>query len=381
MSENNQNQQIKILDIPENPLFKSVNFISTKNAPLTRTYFTSHFNSSTNSISNIGGTDINCEQPIEISSYNLEHQSWENSNVNNENTFNKKITGHASVLIHDSNQNKIFVYGGFEEPGEYSSNSYFITPENMTFTKIEYQKNKKGIIEFPSKRAYHTVNFDSEHNVVYVYGGTDLNMSNSRKEMFQCVWEFNITNLSWDKILLSNYPKEGSPRAHTSIIKGNKLYVFGGIILFKKYTNTMYCIDLTKKTIDKVEYGGSYPKPVAFHSAVEVNEKCFMVYGGLDENYLPLNDCYVYFYSTKLFIKIDIPCLPKLFGQQNVNNGKGSIFIIGGMDNFKYVGDESLICKEEEVVKEDKGEEKENNDKIEMEFKPMETVIEIFIKI
>ena len=41
----------------------------------------------------------------------------------------------------------------------------------------------------------------------------------------------------------------------------------------------MYCIDLTKKTIDKVEYGGSYPKPVAFHSAVEVNEKCFMVFG------------------------------------------------------------------------------------------------------
>ena len=59
--------------------------------------------------------------------------------------------------------------------------------------------------------------------------------------------------------------------------------------------------------------------------------------------------------------------MPKLFGHKlNLDFEIGSIFIVGGMDSFKYIGDENLIYndgdeeeekdEENKIIKEEKAE-------------------------
>ena len=71
--------------------------------------------------------------------------------------------------------------------------------------------------------------------------------------------------------------------------------------------------------------------------------------------------------------------MPKLFGHKlNLDIKNSSIFIIGGMDSFKYIGDENLIFSddEEENEENDKGAKEEN---IEIDTKPMEQIFEIVL--
>ena len=72
--------------------------------------------------------------------------------------------------------------------------------------------------------------------------------------------------------------------------------------------------------------------------------------------------------------KININLIPNLFGHKIVmNSNKNKLYIIGGMDNFKYVGDESLIYKIERdqdfIFKKGK-----------VDFFPMKNILEITLK-
>lgn len=82
-------------------------------------------------------------------------------------------------------------------------------------------------------RSYHTANYDETNQLIYVYGGTDLNINNAKNKDFQCLWEYNLENKYWNKRELKNSNSNGSPRGHSSILHNNKLYIFGGILLFK----------------------------------------------------------------------------------------------------------------------------------------------------
>jgi hypothetical protein len=139
--------------------------------------------------------------------------------------------------------------------------------------------------------------------------------------------------------------------------------------------------------MEEIFYDGNVPK-IAFHSAEILNEHFFVVHGGLNENYNVINDFFVYDIEFKKFNKIEIPLIPKLFGHVILNENNKSwnedsknnnkIFIVGGIENFKYVGDENMINEEEnENINEDVEENHENN----KNFVPMEMVMEIRFKI
>ena len=65
--------------------------------------------------------------------------------------------------------------------------------------------------------------------------------------------------------------------------------------------------------------------------------------------------------------------IPNLFGHKIVmNSDKNKLYIVGGMDNFKYVGDESLIYKierDQDFI----------FNKGKVEFFPMKNILEISI--
>ena len=93
----------------------------------------------------------------------------------------------------------------------------------------------------------------------------------------------------------------------------------------------------------------------------------------MDKNYNVVNDCYIYNFQTNTFTKINIPLIPKVFGHKLAfNEEEKKIYIVGGMDNFKYVGDENLIYQPENINDDlfDKNEE-------ESIFYPMKQIFEM----
>ena len=57
-----------------------------------------------------------------------------------------------------------------------------------------------------------------------------------------------------------------------------------------------------------------------------------------------------------------------------MNNYKNKLYIIGGMDNFKYVGDENLIYKIDE-----EGDNLFNKNEGQIDFQPMLNILEIVL--
>ena len=73
--------------------------------------------------------------------------------------------------------------------------------------------------------------------------------------------------------------------------------------------------------------------------------------------------------------------MPKLFGHKlNLDFETGSIFIVGGMNSFKYIGDENLIYSDDDEEEEEDEENKIiKEEKAEIETKPMEQIFEIVL--
>ena len=265
-----------------------------------------------------------------------------------------------------------------------TSQSYLIDISNKIFQKINYKFNnckREKNTEFPLPRTYHTSNYDQENQIIYIYGGTDMNINHCKSNYFQSVWAFHLLKNFWEKIEISNPNSYGVPRGHISILLNDKLYIFGGVVNFKKFLNKLYVIDLNSKKLENFEYdeennkNGVIPKPMAYHSAILIDNEKFLIHDGLDKNYNAINDCYIFYFKDFKFDKINIPLIPNLFGHKILmNNNKNKLYIIGGMDNFKYVGDKNLIYK----IDED-GENLFNKNEGQIEFHPMLNILEILL--
>ena len=369
--------------INNTPLIKEISIIKTKNNPPTRSYLSVDYSKNNDSIICFGGTDQTGEQYNIINEYNLKDNNWKNWNNDDEIEFGLELSGHSSNLIKINKKEYIFIFGGYDNwKGEFTAQSYLLNISNNNFEKINYNYNNERSLEFPSPRTYHTSNYDEENQIIYIYGGTDMNINHCKNNNFQSVWAFHLDKNCWKKIEITNPNPLGVPRGHSSILFNNKLYIFGGVILFKKFQNNLFIIDLNTKKIENIDFNnkennknGIIPKPTAFHSAILIDNEKFFIHGGLDKNYNAINDCYIFYFNDLKFEKIIIPLIPNLFGHKIImNNYKNKLFIIGGMDNFKYVGDENLIYKIDE-----EGDNLFNKNEGQIDFQPMLNILEIVL--
>ena len=372
-----------IYKINNTPLIEEISIIKTKNNPPTRCYLSAEFFSKNNSIICIGGSDKSCEQYNIINEYSQKDNIWKSWNNDEQIEFGLELSGHSSNLIKFNKKEYIYIFGGFDNwKKQFTSQSYLIDISNKMFQKINYNFNNEKNSEFPLPRTYHTSNYDEEKQIIYIYGGTDMNINHGKNNNFQSVWAFYLTKKFWKKIEIVNPNSVGAPRGHSSILLNDKLYIFGGVVLFRKFQNKLYVIDLISKKIENFEYDeenkkkGAIPKPMAFHSAILIDNEKFLIHGGLDKNYNAINDCYIFYFKDFKFDKINIPLIPNLFGHKIVmNSNKNKLYIVGGMDSFKYVGDENLIYK----IDED-GENLFNKNEGQIEFQPMLNILEIVLK-
>ena len=368
-----------IYKINNTPLIKEISLLKTKNNPPTRAYLTVDYSSKNNSFICIGGSDQSCDQYNIINEYHQKDNIWKYWNNEEQSELGLELSGHTSNLITFGKNEYIYIFGGYDNwKKDFTAQSYLIDISKKYFQKINYTEPKEGITELPLPRSYHTSNYDKEKQIVYIYGGTDMNINHSKNNNFQSVWAFHLSKKYWKKIEIPNNNLQGAPRGHSSILLKDKLYIFGGVILFKKFQNKLYTIDLKGKKVENVDFENNQsviPKPMAFHSSILLDNEKFLIHGGLDKNYNTINDIYIYYFNQKKFDKITIPLIPNLFGHKIVmNNTKNKLYIIGGMDNFKYVGDENLIYQ----IDED-GELLFNKTEEQIEFKPMLNISEILL--
>ena len=355
-----------------------------KSSPINRCYLTAEFSPKNNSIICIGGCDEKCNQYDKITEYDLSKNVWNYWECDDQSELGFELSGHSSNLIMVKKQGGIteeyiYVFGGYDNwKNEFSGQSYLLNIKMRNFEKINYNLNDKNT-ELPLPRTYHSSNYELLNNIVYIYGGTDMNINHCKGENFQSLWRFDLIERTWKKIILEPLLQDGPPRGHSSIFLNEKLYIFGGVTLFKKFQNTLYIIDIKEKKIEKLNYNedsfknGYIPEPMAFHAAVEIDNKRFLIHGGLDKNYNAINNIYIYYIIEKKFDKINIPLIPNLFGHKLVmNHIKKKLYIVGGFDNFKYVGDENLSYKiekdEDDIINKNEGS---------FKFLPMTNLIEI----
>ena len=381
------NPQKTTYQIPNSQYISTITIHKTQNSPETRAYISSIFSPSQSKIIVIGGTNKSCNQFSNLTIYDTSTNTWETKDdpIN----FSKGISGHSSNLIYDNKNNEqLFIFGGYNSfSHDYTNHVFIVSLKTFNFNQIDIKKNQNNEEKYPSKRSYHTSNYDRNKQVIYIYGGTNMNILDSKNDDFNNIWEFNIENSCWNLKLISNNiikEKYNAPRAHSSLLINGKMYIFGGVVLFKKFYNEMFVIDVDNFTMEQIFYDGFVPE-IAFHSAEIINKNYFVVHGGLNKNYNVMNDFYVFDIENKKFSKIIIPLIPKLFGHKilNANNGnlnketkENVIYFVGGIDNFKYVGDENMIVEEEnENINEGVEGKKENN-----EYKPMQMIMEINFK-
>ena len=368
-------------------IFPVISIIKTdtkKPAPINRCYLTAEFSPKNNSIICIGGCDEKCEQYGKITEYDFAKNVWNYWECDDQTELGFELSGHSSNLIMIKKkggivEEYIYVFGGYDNyKNEFSAQSYLLNIKMKNFEKINYNITDKNQ-ELPLPRTYHTSNYDIFENKIYIYGGTDMNINHCKGDNFQALWKFNIIEKTWEKRNLEPKLQDGPPRGHSSIFFEDKLYIFGGVTLFKKFQNSMHIININKNRIETLDYNnedfkkGCIPEPMAFHSAVLIDDKRILIHGGLDKNYNAINSIYIYYINDMKFDKVNIPLIPNLFGHKVVmNHTKKKLYIVGGFDNFKYVGDENLSYKiekdEDDIINKNEGK---------FIFVPMNNLLEI----
>ena len=376
----------KIYKISSSPIISEISIITAKSIlPSNRCYLTAEFSKKNNSIICIGGSDDKCVQYNKITEYDLSRNIWRFWKGNEQSEMGIELSGHSSNLITLNGEEKIFLFGGYDNwKKEFTGQSYFVNIKLKNFEKINYYNSFDNNNELPLPRTYHSSNYDKDKNVIYIYGGTDMNINHCKGDNFKSLWKFDLINKTWYKINLEINSQKilsyGVPRGHSSILLNDKLFIFGGVYSFKKFENLMNIINIKEKKVEALDYNkdsfkkGCIPDPIAFHSAVLLDEKKILIHGGLDKRYNAVNTCYVFHINEMKFDKINIDLIPNLFGHKIVmNSDMNKLYIIGGMDSFKYVGDENLIYKIER-------DQDYIFNKGKVEFFPMKNILEISLK-
>lgn len=97
-------------------------------------------------------------------------------------------------------------------------------------------------------------------------------------EILNDVWSFNLMTKEWKKLMNTGMPPLTE---HGCLSFGNDLYIFGGITLENKRTNTLFRYNLEREECSLVPAKGKLPSPGSCHSCSFYDNKLF-VFGGWD---------------------------------------------------------------------------------------------------
>ena len=154
----------KSYKISSSPFISEISIINIKkNIPPTRCYLTAEYSPTNNSIICIGGSDDKCNQYNKITEYDLSKNVWNFWKNDCQSETGLELSGHSSNLIFLNNQEKIFIFGGYDNwKKEFTAQSYLVDINMKIFEKVNYYKSFDNNNELPLPRTYHSANYDKK---------------------------------------------------------------------------------------------------------------------------------------------------------------------------------------------------------------------------
>lgn len=287
-----------------------------------------------------GGADINKQDVShEVFFYDVKDNYWINlCNISHIKQFLgscSNLLGHTFEYFNHYGIGKIFVFGGFNGI-EYSNKAFLVDYESFEcFEPIDYIN-----VEVPSGRCYHTSNYYTKTQSIYIFGGWDGNPFNLQMETFNILWKFSrIKNLYiWEKVKpFSSYPSDRlvNKRGHSSNLINDSIYIFGGLEGFNKFSNNMIVIDLLENTFSTVSLLNQLCEPRAFHASYVLNNTNIIISGGMSYYERVLSDLFLININTLEMVKVEIENMELMKYGHKITRGynKKSLILLGGFRN------------------------------------------------
>jgi len=128
----------------------------------------------------------------EINFLNPKKSEWKNlKNISREFSylfFDKKLYGHKFVSTNLQGKECFVVYGGLDG-NTFNKQVYIVSKEDFEWDSANFSS-----CEYPLPRCFHSMNYDDEAELIYIYGGWDANLIHFKGENFSSLWEFKIIN-------------------------------------------------------------------------------------------------------------------------------------------------------------------------------------------
>lgn len=195
-------------------------------------------------------------------------------------------SGHRMI----AHQNKLFVFGGFYDNG--SDMTYYDDLHAFDLETMLWKKVNKTSSQWPSPRAGHQFMAHAESNTALLYGGVRteaLKGGSSKTNYLSDTWQLDLAKLKWTKT--GGKGAAPPPRAGmTMAIHKERALFFGGVQdeeseLDYKSTchNDMYSLALAKGVWNKVQLKEGEPPHPRRHAQMVVKGNSLYVFGGVLE--------------------------------------------------------------------------------------------------
>lgn len=234
--------------------------------------------------------------------------------------------GHT--VTYDTEKKVLYVYGG-------SKTKRWFSDVNILDLHTNTWSAVKAVGNAPT-RSYHSCNFFNGE--LLVFGGVFPNPDPQPDGCSNELYIFNTSAKNWYKPITSGTPP--SPKSgHSASLLGDRLVIFGGWD-FPQCFNDVSIIDLAMMEFSSPTISGTLPSPRSWHASTVLPRQRIFVHGGYDGNQI-LADSFVFDIGTLTCTSVKTRdsltaraghvalCLPVESG----TNSKEEIAVFGGGDN------------------------------------------------
>ncbi|KAJ5066663.1 rab9 effector protein [Anaeramoeba ignava] len=182
-------------------------------------------------------------------------------------TEEKPMEVAKSGIFFDSDQHKIYIFGGNKlNPTQESNQLFSFDLQNNKWEQIKPDQNKQ-----PSIRSAHSMT--GFKNKIWIFGG---NMEN---EYYDDLWEFDTNLNQWTKIEFAGHEKKPSGRySHSAIYHNGFIYLFGGFSNEGSRKNDLWRFNTLQKKWEEIPSIGEIPKARSSHTC-HIYEDNLMIVG------------------------------------------------------------------------------------------------------
>jgi len=258
-----------------------------------------------------GGTDGSARQS-DAHAYNQETNIWCEIRANGRPPPAR--SGAQAVVWNGA----VWFFGGYtKKDGDYFNDVFTFDIATSTWDIVATPG------ESPQKRTDHSVCLFSSS--MLVFGGSD------GRSRFNDLWELNLSERRWTRILTQQMAAPRSRFAHTAVMYNNAMFVFGGWD-GQDTLQEFFEYNVSSNMWIQLPLRGTAPRARYRHTSVVCGDAMFM-FGGVDKAQYRFPDLHEYNFITKSWNKVNTTgVMPSARTFHKAVVHEGYMYILGGFD-------------------------------------------------